>query len=101
MQSEYFESLVNSISNLNRDELKEIVYAVNDRRSYLDATDLEGFRIGDKVKWKHGAGLNKTEYVGTVNKINQKTLGIKEDGRSWVGWRIQASCLTKIGENDE
>lgn len=101
MNSENFEMLVESISNLNRDELNDVVHAVKDRRNYLDSSDLEGFRIGDKVTWMHGSGINKTKYTGVVNKINNKTLGVKEDGRAWVGWRISAGALTKLEKTDE
>ena len=71
MQSEHFETLIDNISHLSRDELNEAAFAIKERRNYLAAADLEGFRVYDKVKWTHGSGLDKTEYTGTISKINR------------------------------
>tara|TARA_R100000808_G_C2152923_1_gene162700 strand:- start:4925 stop:5239 length:315 start_codon:yes stop_codon:yes gene_type:complete len=98
--SEQLKYVLDSILTFDRDDLNHVIYAVKDRKNYLSSDDLKGFRIGDRVQWKHGTGLNKVKYTGTVSKINRKTLGVKEDGRGWVGWRISAGALTKLEETN-
>ena len=92
--------LIKEVDYMNQDELTQLIHAVQDRRDYLRAKDLEGFRVGDKVSWTHGKGMNKENYTGTIEKINLKTIGIKEEGRPWVKWRCSPSLLTKVKETE-
>ena len=87
-----FLELLDEVKEMSQDELTQLVHAIHDRKDYLNAKDLEGFRIGDKVSWEK----SHATYKGTVEKINLKTVGIKEKGRPWVHWRIAPSLLTKI-----
>ena len=95
-----FIELLEEVKEMDQDELTRLVHAVTDRRDYLRAKDLEGFRIGDKVSWENGRGTSKQTFRGIVEKINLKTIGLKEDGRPWVRWRCSPSLLTKLGEDE-
>ena len=92
--------LIDAIQHFTDHELTQVVHAVTDRRDYLRAKDLEGFRVGDKVSFKGGRGSNRATYRGVIEKINLKTIGIKEDGRPWCKWRVSPSLLTKLGEDE-
>ena len=87
-----FSELLEEVKKMTQEELTQLVYAIHDRKDYLRTKDLEGFRIGDKVSFEKG----HETYTGTVEKINLKTVGIKEKGRPWVHWRVAPSLLTKI-----
>jgi len=91
-----FLDLLEDVKSMSKEELTDLSYAINDRRGYLRSKDLQGFRVGDKVSWIHGRGIDKTEYVGEVEKINQKTIGVKEEGRPWAKWRCSPTLLTKL-----
>ena len=95
-----FLELLEEVKEMSQDELTQLVHAVTDRRDYLRAKDLEGFRVGDKVSWENGRGTSKQTFRGIVEKINLKTIGLKEDGRPWVHWRCSPSLLTKLGEDE-
>jgi len=95
-----FLNLLEDVKEMNQEELTDLIHAIQDRRDYLRAKDLEGFRVGDKVSWVHGKGMNKETYTGTIEKINLKTIGLKEDGRPWVKWRCSPSLLTKVKETE-
>ena len=93
-----FLELLEEVKEMDQEELTKLVHAIHDRKDYLRAKDLEGFRIGDKVSFESGKGMNKETYTGIVEKINLKTIGIKEEGRPWVRWRCSPSLLTKVKE---
>jgi len=90
------EEMIKHVYKLNEDELVQLVYAIGDRRNILRYDKLKEFRIGDKVKWVHGRGMNKENYEGEVYKVNPKTIAVKEKGRAWMRWRISPSMLTII-----
>ena len=87
-----FLELLEEVKEMRQEELTDLTYAIKDRRDYLRAKDLEGFRVSDKVSFEKG----HETFTGTVEKINLKTVRIKEDGRPWVHWRVAPSLLTKI-----
>ena len=91
-----FIELLEEVKEMTEEELTQLVYAVKDRRDYLRAKDLEGFRVGEKVSWTKGRGTTKETFTGTIEKVNLKTIGIKEDGRPWSKWRCSPSLLTKV-----
>ena len=95
-----FLELIDEVKEMTQEELTNLTYAIRDRRDYLRAKDLEGFRVSDKVSFTHGQSLDKKTYTGVVEKINRKTIGIKEDGRPWCKWRVSPSLLTKLGEDE-
>ena len=92
--------MIKCVYKLNEEELTELVYAIKDRRDILRYDDLKNFKVGDKVKWVHGQGMNKENYEGEVYKVNLKTVATKVKGKPWCKWRISPSMLTKI-EGDE
>ena len=94
------EEMIKHIYKLDEDELTQLVYAIKDRRDILRYDKLKEFKVGDKVKWVHGQGMNKENYEGEVYKVNLKTVATKVKGKPWCKWRISPSMLTKI-EGDE
>ena len=93
-------NILEEIKEMSEEELTELVYAIRDRRDILRYDKLKEFKIGDKVKWVHGQGMNKETYEGEVYKVNPKTIAVKVKGKPWCKWRISPSMLTKI-EGDE
>ena len=94
-----FLNLLEDVKEMSQEQLTELVHAIQDRRNYLQAKDLEGFRVGEKVSWVKGAGLDRQTYTGLIEKVNRKSVGVKEEGRPWVKWRISPSLLTKVKED--
>tara|TARA_R100000808_G_C2100247_1_gene117576 strand:- start:405 stop:698 length:294 start_codon:yes stop_codon:yes gene_type:complete len=90
------EEMIKYVYKLNEEELTELVYAIKDRRDILRYENLKNFKVGDKVKWVHGRGINKENYTGEVYKVNTTTVGIKTSNKPWSRWRISPSMLTKI-----
>lgn len=90
--------IIDDVHKLEFEDLNEVIRAVNDRRNFLNSDSLGEFRVGDKVSWISGRGIDKREVTGEVYKINTKSLGIKEEGRNWHRWRVSPSLVTKIGE---
>jgi len=88
--------VLKEVNEMSEEQLTQLVYAIKDRRDYLNQRNLNGFRIGDKVKWSNGTGMNKENYTGEVFKINPKTVAVRESARAWSKWRISPSLLTKI-----
>ena len=95
-----FLELIEEVKEMEEGQLTDLVYAISSRRDYLRAKDLEGFRVGEKVSWTKGRGTTKETFTGTIEKVNLKTIGIKEDGRPWCKWRVSPSLLTKLGEDE-
>ena len=95
-----FLNLIEDVKEMDEGELTTLVQAIHDRRDTLRYDKLKKFKIGDKVSWFKGSGLNKEDYTGEVYKVNLKTIAVKEKGRPWSRWRISPSMLTKI-EGDE
>ena len=91
-----FLELLDEVKEMTEEELTNLTHAIYSRRDYLRAKDLEGFRVGDKVFWEKGRGTDKETFKGTVEKVNRKTIGIKESGRPWMHWRCSPSLLTKV-----
>ena len=90
--------IIDDVHKLEFEDLNEVIRAVNDRRNFLNSDSLGEFRVGDKVSWISGRGIDKREVTGEVYKINTKSLGIIEEGRNWHRWRVSPSLVTKIGE---
>ncbi len=88
--------VLKEVNKMSEEQLTQLVYAIKDRRDYLNQKNLNGFRVGDKVKWSDGRGLNKEHYTGEVFKINPKTVAVRETARAWSKWRISPNLLTKI-----
>ena len=93
-------NIIKEVNLMSEEELTKLVYVIKDRRDILRYGKLKEFKIGDKVKWTHGQGMNKEVYEGEVYKVNPKTIATKVNGKPWCRWRISPSMLTKI-EGDE
>ena len=91
-----FLEVLDEVKEMSEEELTQLVYAIKDRRDNLNQKNLNGYRVGDKVKWSDGRGLNKETYTGEVFKVNPKTVAVRETARAWSKWRISPNLLTKI-----
>ena len=89
-------NILEEVKEMSEEELTKLVYAIQDRRDILRYDKLKEFKVGDKVKWVHGQGMNKENYEGEVYKVNLKTVATKVKGKPWCKWRISPSMLTKI-----
>jgi len=76
----------------NNDELNQIIEAVKLQRTYLSRQTTRSLRIGDTVEFTGRGGRTVT---GTVTKINQKTVIVKD---GYTNWKVTASLL-KIVES--
>lgn len=77
------------------DDLRDIQRAVNQRWGELESRGALNFKIGDSVKFtsrKRGGGVQ----VGTVKKINRKTIAVVVGN---VTWRVTPSLLSPLHEN--
>ena len=91
-----FYELLKDVKEMDEEELTKLVCAVKDRRDILRYGKLKNFKIGDKVSWTHGQGMNRENYQGEVYKINYKTIAVEQKSKKWCKWRIPPSMLTKI-----
>ncbi|MEK0340271.1 MAG: hypothetical protein QQN46_08670 [Nitrosopumilus sp.] len=85
-------SIISDIYSVDSIEcLRSIQLAVNQRRSELESRGALNFKIGDSVKFtsrRHG-GIQ----VGTVKKINRKTIAVVVGN---VIWRVTPSLLSPL-----
>lgn len=88
-------AIVESILRIEtHDELRELNEAVSMRWGELDSRALLDFKVGDRVEFtrtKSGQVIR-----GVVEKINRKTVSLKEDGKAYGYWRVDGACLRKI-----
>ncbi len=76
------------------EDLRDIQRTITQRRSELESRGALNFKIGDSVKFtsrRHG-GIQ----VGTVKKINRKTIAVVVGN---VTWRVTPSLLTPLHKN--
>jgi len=79
-------SIIDDITKLNNfEDINEVVRAINAQSKKVRARnrrkEQEGFREGDMVAFR---GKRGERIVGTVDKINPRTIGVIDDiGRKW------------------
>ncbi len=90
-------ALIRDIFNVDTiDSLRDIQKALNQRWTELESRQSLNFKIGDSVKFtsrKRGGVV-----VGTVKKINRKTIAIVVGN---VTWRVSPSLLSPLHENSD
>jgi hypothetical protein len=82
------ETAVDAIRNMTNEELNEIVSEIKLRRTRLARLNTQRLAVGDPVEFT-ARGLTVR---GTVEKINRKTVIVKEQG--YGRWRVAASLLS-------
>lgn len=85
------QTAVTAIRNMNNDEINQVVEAIKLQRTYLARNTARALAVGDTVKFQ-GRGGRKV--VGTVEKVNRKTVIVNEAG--YGRWRVTASLLTRV-----
>lgn len=72
-------------------EIRELWDLLKRRKRQLDEKECRKFSVGTKVKWYH-KGKN---HVGTIKKVNRKTINVKEADLP-MEWRIAPVHLTVV-----
>ena len=84
------------LSQATQDELNEVVRLLKVRRTILTQQAAMSFFKGDKVSFSHKGQT----IIGTVTKVNPKTIIVQPDDKPWASWKCTATLLTKL-EGDE
>jgi hypothetical protein len=77
---------------MTQEEIKEAWNILRLRHDQIAAMTARGFQIGDKVQFKD---KNGGDHVGTVTKINRKTVGVRQEHPYRVNWNVAPAFLTK------
>jgi len=88
--------IINGIRNIdNLDDMRDIIYAINDQQKRIARMSTCKFSVGDYVYFTTKRG----EHIdGVVTKVNQRTVKVR------VGvtlWTVDASLLSKEPLNTE
>ncbi|MCA1571345.1 MAG: hypothetical protein LC798_13695 [Chloroflexi bacterium] len=75
------------------DELLAVNAALRARWNALQRRGASSFCVGDRVRFQTKAGR---EVVGTVERINRKTVGVSPDNPAERGWRVTPSILQPL-----
>lgn len=84
------------LSQANKDELNEVVRLLKVRRTILTQQAAMSFFVDDRVSFEHKGQT----IIGTVTKVNPKTIIVQPDDKPWSSWKCSATLLTKL-EGDE
>ena len=79
------------IHTMDNDELNRVIEAIKLRRNYLTRQRAMSFRVGDRVSFT-ARGM---QVLGTVTKINIKTVQVKQDN-AYTTWKVPASLLSPV-----
>ena len=82
------QTAVTAIRNMNNDELNQVIEAIKLQRTFLARSTARSLCVGDTVSF---TGRNGRKVVGTVEKINRKTVIVAESG--YGRWKVTASML--------
>lgn len=85
------QTAVTAIRNMNNDEINQVVEAIKLQRTYLARNTARALAVGDTVRFQ---GRDGRKVVGTVEKVNRKTVIVNEAGHG--RWRVTASLLTRV-----
>ena len=76
-----------------QDEVNLVIEAIKLQMTYLSRKNIRQFTKGDKVKF---TARNGTVVVGTVDKVNQKTVLVKQNNSGMFGtttYKVPAAML--------
>lgn len=85
------------LTQANKDELNEVIRLIKVRRTILTQQAAMSFFVGDRVSFEHKGDL----IIGTVTKVNPKTIIVQPDDKPWSSWKCTATLLTKLDEEEE
>ena len=86
--------IVDSIMQMDSDDIEHVVNAVRNRREMLSIKAKAQFRIGDRVKFF--SRRNQEEVEGTVLKINRKKIVVSVGA---ISWTVPPTMLERIDSN--
>jgi uncharacterized protein YkvS len=84
------QSVIAEIRHMNQDQLSQVVEAIKLQRTWLARTTARALAVGDSVSF---TGRNGVTHVGTVKKVNQKTVIVNE---GFTNWKVPASMLKMV-----
>ena len=85
------QTAIDAIHKMNNDELNQVIEAIKLRRNYLTRQKAVMFAVGDRVSF----AARGMQVLGTVTKINIKTIQVKQDN-SFTTWKVHASLLSPV-----
>jgi sulfate adenylyltransferase subunit 1 (EFTu-like GTPase family) len=86
-----FATAITAIHKMDDNQLNAVVQAVKDRRTYLARQTAGTFQVGDTVSF----AARGMQVVGTVTKINVKTVQVRQNNSLTV-WKVHASLLKPV-----
>ena len=86
------QTAITAIRDMNNDEINQVVEAIKLQRTFNARATARALSIGDVVQF---AGRANRTVVGTVEKINRKTVVVNSPTQG--KWKVTASMLTQIG----
>jgi len=86
-----FATAITAIHKMDDNQLNSVIQAVKDRRTYLARQTAGTFQVGDTVSF----AARGMQVVGTVTKINVKTVQVRQNNSSTV-WKVHASLLKPV-----
>lgn len=93
MANKLYDTLI-LIRSLDKDELRVLQGAVNNRYKYLQQRAADAFNIGDRVVFVARSG---TAVEGTIIRINRLTVAVRSEfigaGARPIVWRVSPSLL--------
>ena len=87
------DTAIQLIHRMDSAELARVIDAVKLRRTYLTRQKAASLMVGDRVTFS-ARGM---QVVGTVTKINIKTVQVKQSNSATV-WKVHASLLKPVQE---
>ena len=87
------DTAIQLIHRMDAAELARVIEAVKLRRTYLTRQKAAALMVGDRVTFS-ARGM---QVVGTVTKINIKTVQVRQSNSATV-WRVHASLLKPVQE---
>lgn len=85
---------VELIHQMDNAQINEVVEALKLKRQYLARQATRAVMLGDVVEFD----ARGRKVIGTVTKVNQKTLQVREDrgGLVSTNWKVTASLVAKV-----
>lgn len=74
------------------DELLAVNIAVRERWNFLQYQATTAFHIGDRVRFRTKTGR---AVVGTIERINRKSISVSSDNPAELGWRVSPNILQR------
>ena len=86
------QTAITAIRGMNNDEINQVVEAIKLQRTFNARQTARSLTVGDTVSFD---GRGGRMVVGTVTKINRKTVLVKDSASNTV-WRVTASLLKQM-----